>query len=255
MAKSSRLGGVTNLQLRFGRHEIRVASDSRKAIRLLEAALGDHVVEPGDGADLAFLLHRPRSLQRSHFLNDRSGFVLSTNRGLDSGVAALAGHLTAYLPPLPGCVRVRSRALKTEAGVVVGLPPALLVPRLDEKDLARVNAAMVDCLAIDIDIKSGRIRQAAVPWPELELAPGPGHAGVACDELVSSVLTITPEGSTHPTRADVVAGLAGNALEGTPSDVLDACCRLVESCELRVLAPTNEASEVLEVLRSGDRRE
>jgi hypothetical protein len=42
---------------------------------------------------------------------DRTGFVLSEGRGLDPGIQALASHLTALLPPVPGTVRIRARAV------------------------------------------------------------------------------------------------------------------------------------------------
>ena len=97
------------------------------------------------------MLTAPQGLQRNHRLVDRSGFVLSEGRGLDSGLHALASHLTALLPPAPGTVRIRTRGVAAGDRTVLCLPPLLYFPEIGERDLAAAGLGLLDRLAVDVE--------------------------------------------------------------------------------------------------------
>jgi hypothetical protein len=235
---ASRLGTVT-LHLRFGEHVVRVACDSRRGARRLRAALADHVVDdPGD-APLAFVLTAPQGLHRHHRLVDRSGFVLSEGRGLAAGLHALASHLTALLPPPPGTVRIRARAVGAGDRTVVCLFPLLFFPAIGERELARAGLALVDRLALDVDLRTGVVANPPIPWPALaELGAAPAHLGPGGTRPVTAVVAAAPSARpTPPTQAAVVAAIAANGLHGSVAELLDAAVRLVQGAELHSTAP------------------
>jgi hypothetical protein len=234
---------VTNLNLRIGHHDVRVACDSRKGSRLLESSLAAHLVNRGESPELAFLLNGPRSLQRSHFLIDRSGFTLSRNRGLEAGLAALASHLTALLPAPVGHFRVRARAIIKDGTAVLCTSPLLLAPRLSERVLVKNDLLLIDRLAVDIG-SEGVVSNEPIPWPRLaELEPGPGHARPHGRRPVSAVLLALPGGMATPTKAAVAAHLAEQTIEGDPLQILEGCARLVERADIvGVHLPQDEAS-------------
>lgn len=251
---TSRLGTVS-FNMKFGDHSVRVACDSRRGARRLRSALADHIVD-GEEASLGFVLTAPQGLQRHHTLIDRSGIVLSRGRGLDSGLHALAGHLTALLPPAPGSVRIRARAVVSGSEAVVCLFPLLYAPSVEERLLARAGWAVVDRLALDIDPATGQITNPEIPWPELaELGPGPVHAGPGGAMTPAALVVPAPEGVGAASRAEIVTALASNGLHGTRSDLLDASIRLSEGAAVRVVPPdaTARLTGLLEELRPGPR--
>lgn len=250
MANASRLGGVTNINFQVGSRMVRVATDSRKAVRLLESALGALVIEPEEQPDVSFMLNRPRALQRSHSLNDRAGSVLSDGRGLDSGLAALAEHLTVLTPTDPGTVRIRSKALLVDDGAILCLAPLLTVPHVPLEDLIGSGAQLVDRLAVDIDPASGRLLPTPVPWAELAgFEAGAGHASIRAAMNVVSVMLMSMPGSPPPSRAEVVARLASEAIDGAPADILDASLRVVEDCAPTAVPWNCEPKTVLDAIR------
>ena len=201
---------MTSLNLRFGDHAVRVACDSWRGVRKLKASLADHVDDGLDDAPLAFVLTAPAGLIRTHHLVDRMGFVLSQARGLDSGLHALASHLTAFLSPPPGTVRIRARALMSADRIIVCLFPLLSVPPIDERALAHSGLAVVDRLALDVDIATGTVIGVPIPWPALaKLRPSSDHLGAGRSGAVAAVIEAAPAGSPAATRAAVVAKLAG----------------------------------------------
>ena len=202
----------------------------------------DHVDDDLDDAPLAFLLTAPAGFTRTHQLVDRMGFVLSQGRGLDSGLHALASHLTAFTAPAPGTVRLRARTLIGDDRIIVCLFPLLSVPPIDERALAGAGLAVVDRLVLDVDIATGTVVGVPIPWPAIgELRPPSGHLGTGRGGAVTAVIDAAPPDSPAPTRAAVVAKLAGGATHGHPEDVLDAVVRLVEQAELRATAPEPHA--------------
>jgi hypothetical protein len=229
----SRLGTVS-LNLRLGERTIRVACDSRRAARTLGDALAEHVVEGDDDAPLAFVLTAPQGLKRSHRLVDRSGFVLSVARGLDTGLHALASHLTALLPPAPGTVRIQSRGIVAGDRTVLCLSPLLYNPTIDERQLAGRGLDLIDRLAVDVDTATGRIVNPEIPWPALAaLSPGAGHAGTAGTRTVTAVVDAVPAETAPRSPAAMVARIAANGLHGSTADLLDAALRLVAGAEMR----------------------
>lgn len=238
---ASRLGTIA-LNLRFGDSRIRVACDARRGARLLRSALADHVDDDPEDAPLGFVLTAPQGLRRSHSLVDRSGFVLSEGRGLDAGLHALASHLTAFLPPPPGTVRIRARALIAGERMVVCAFPLLYFPAVTERDLARAGARLVDRLALDVDVQTGEIANRGIPWPALGgLDAGRAHAGTGGHAAVAAVLTPGGAASAPPTRASVVATLAASGLEGSPAQLLDAATALTQRAVLRSVPPGADA--------------
>jgi hypothetical protein len=245
---ASRLGTVT-FWLRFGAQTVRVACDSRRGARKLRAALGEFVVEERDDAPLAFVLTAPQGLHRNHRLTERSGFVLSEARGLDTGLHALACHLTALLPPPPGAVRVRARTLMAGDRAVVCLFPLLYATTAGERDLERAGLRLVDRLAVDVDIATGRIVAPDLPWPSLaELTPGPGHAGTgASPSRVLLVDAAAPSGPGLPTPATMVASVARNTMHGDVATILDASVALVVGAMLLATQPADD--QIVSTLR------
>jgi hypothetical protein len=230
---ASRLGTET-LLLRFSGHTVRVACDSRRGARRLRGALGEQLVDGPDDAPLAFVLTAPQGLQRNHRLIDRSGFVLSEARGLDSGLHTLASHLTAFLPPAPDTVRIRVRALVSGERTVVCLAPLLFVPAIDEGVLERSGFRVIDRLALDVDLRTGEVRNPEIPWPSLSgLEGGSAHAGTGGVRPVTGVLAAAPIGSVPHTPAEMVAQLAAGGLRGSPAQLLDAAWMLVNRADLR----------------------
>jgi hypothetical protein len=237
---ASRLGTVT-LNLRFDERTVRVACDSRRAARTLRTALADALTDDEDEMPLAFVLTAPQGLRRTHQLVDRAGLVLSEGRGLDSGLHALASHLTALLPPARGTIRFRARALVGERHTIVCLYPLLSVPVLAERDLARAGLRLIDRLALDVDAATGEIVHPEIPWPALAaLAPGSGHIGTGGRRVVSAVIAAGFPGSAPPTEAGIVAQLAANGLNGSPADLIDAAHLLVHGAEVHSTVPNLE---------------
>jgi hypothetical protein len=243
---ASRLGTVA-LHLHFGEQTVRVACDSRRGARKLRDALADHEVETTEDAPLAFVLTAPQGLKRHHRLEDRSGFVLSEARGLDSGLHALASHLTALLPPAPGTVRIQARGIAAGDRTIVCLSPLLYFPTIGEPELARAGLRLIDRLALDIEIRSGRITNPDVPWPALaSLGADPAHLGTGGTRTVTAVVVLAGSGSAPPTPAGVVAQVAASGLHGSVADLLDAATRVVEAAELRAAPP--EATPLAELV-------
>ena len=94
--------------------------------------------------------------------------------------------------------------------IIVCLFPLLSVPPIDEQALARSGLAVVDRLAVDVDIATGTVVGTPIPWPALgELRPPSDHLGTGRSGAVTAVIDAAPAGSPAPTRAVVVAKLAG----------------------------------------------
>jgi hypothetical protein len=234
---ASRLGTVT-LNLRLGEHAVRVACDSRRAARTLRAALERDVIGDEDELPLAFVLTAPQGFRRSHQLVDRAGLALSEGKGLDTGLRALASHLTALLAPAPGTVRFRARAIVAQRHTILCLYPLLYFPVIPERDLARAGLQLVDRLAFDVDTATGEIAHPEIPWPTLERLPtGPGHVGTGGRRPVTAVVAARYPGSGPPTEAGVVAQLAANGLHGSPADLIDAAMSLVRGAEVHSTIP------------------
>jgi hypothetical protein len=239
---------VAALNLRFGDDTLRVACDSRRAVRRLRTALADHAIDEGDDAPLGFVLTAPAGFQRHHHLVDRYGFVLSRGRGLDAGLHAVGSHLTALLPPAAGTVRVRTRAFATVEGVVLCLFPLLALAQVDERELVRAGCQLVDRLAVDVDVATGEVVNGELPWPEIgRLSPGAGHVGPGGRRTATAVVDLVAPGSPRLTPAEFVTRLAAGALHGRPEDVLDATSRLVAGAELLSVPP--EPAALAEVVR------
>ncbi len=251
---ASRLGTVT-LKLRMGAEVVRVACDSRRAARKLETALAAHVVEDApDDVPLAFVLASPQGLKRTHHLSDRSGFVLSEGRGADAGLAALASNLTALLPPQRGTVRIKARALVAGERTLVCLSPLMYFPALGERELAALGVGLIDRLALDVDVATGRIVNPDIPWPALApLAAAPGHLGTGGTRTATGVVTVAPSFALpQPTAAEMIAAIASNGLHGSRADLLDAATQLVEGAALRSVEPSERhlTDAISELLRT-----
>ncbi len=239
---ASRLG-TTTLPVRLGRETVRVACDSRRAARLLESALAD-LLDPDPSGDLplGFVFAAPQGLKRTHHLSDRSGFVLSEGRGTETGLHALASHLSALLPPRPGTVRIKARALVAGDRTLVCLSPLMYFPALGDADLARLGVDLVDRLALDLDIATGAVMGAEIPWPALaELPSGAGHVGTGGTRVATAIAAVAPSFALpQPTPAEMVAAVAVNGLHGSREDLLDAAIRLVDGATLRCVEPSEQ---------------
>jgi hypothetical protein len=251
---ASRLGTVT-YNVRLGERTIRIACDSRRGARALRGALADHIVDADDEVPLGFVLTAPQGLKRTHQLTDRSGVALSEARGLDTGLHALACHLTALLPPEPGAVRIRARAVVSGERTIVCLYPLLFFPMMREQELIHRGFSVIDRLAVDVEVATGRIVNPEIPWRALrDLDIAAAHAGIGSARTVTAVVnTGTVTGPATATPAAVVAALAANGLNGSRADLLDAAIRLAEHAELRSVVPgTDQFGEVLDELSAND---
>jgi hypothetical protein len=234
---ASRLGTVT-LCLQFADRTVRVTCDSRRGARVLREALVDHIVDGDDDVPLAFVLTAPQGLRRSHHLSDRAGFVLSEARGLDAGLRALACHLTAFLPPAPGTVRIGARGIVTARGAVVCLSPLLYFPVIGERALAQRSLGLIDRLALDFDVETGHVTNPEVPWPALgQLRGAPAHAGTGGTQRVTAVVSAAAGGTPPPSRAAVVTALARQGLHGSVGQLLDAAVRATAEAQLLTAPP------------------
>jgi len=249
---------MATLVVRIGGHAVGVACDSLRAIKRLKRSLGDLADESAvDPERLGFVLTAPAGLHRNHCLNERSGFVLSDSRGIDSGLAALASHLTSLLPVAPGHVRFRATAIAGPDRLAICLYPISLIPPLVGRTLADAGYRRVDRLTIDVEVATGRLVPVAVPWPELvELDAAPGHSGPEIGGSVDVVVTAAHPGMARTSRAAAVAQLASGALGGTPSEAFDAAVRLVEGATVVDVAPEPDSitADVVAALDAARRR-
>ncbi len=247
---ASRVGTKT-LNLRFGAQDLRVACDSARGARVLRNALTDHLIDSADDAPLAFVLTAPQGLRRSHELIDRAGFVLSKGRGLETGLRALAAHLTAFLPLASGTVRIRARAVLAGDRTVVCLAPLLFAPVLGERDLSRAGLRIVDRLVLDVDCQTGQVVNPEIPWPTLaDLRSDPGHVGTGGRRTVDAVVAASPTiglGSSAP--VDIAAQVAANGLAGSPAELVDAAAALVQH-GARMTTPARLTQLLQELARS-----
>jgi hypothetical protein len=244
---SSRLGTVS-LNVRLGERTVRVTCDSSRGARTLRAALADHVVDDVEDAPLAFVLTAPQGFTRTHSLTDRSGFVLSEGRGLNSGLHALGSHLTALLPPASGVVRIRARALVSGEHTVLCLFPVLFFPVLQERDLADGGLRIIDRLALDIEPDTGTIANPPMPWPQLEQMGGGGaHLGTGGVRPITDVLMPpTSPGAGPADLATVVATIAGSGLCGSTTALLNAATEIAQRA--RVLSAPAEPDQLVKTL-------
>jgi hypothetical protein len=232
------------LLLRFGDKVIRLSCDSRRASRKLRFSLAEHLqaeVEGDEEPPLAFVLTSPQGLKRNHELTDRTGFPLSSGRGLDPGLHALASHLTAFVPPAPGTVRFRARALITNDRAILLMPPLLAIPQVEERSLMEAGFSLVDRLALDVDVATGRMVNGGIPWPSLAQLPvAAPHVGAGPAQAITDLVDTVMPGSPPPTAAATVARLAGNGVYGSPADLLDAAIHVIEGAQLRTTAPQTD---------------
>lgn len=224
---------MTQVDLRFDELEVGIACYPPRLAKRLRSALDTHVVELSEPAEIGFVLTGPVGLQRSHHLTDRSGFVHSAGRGASSALRGIAGHLTAFLEPAPGKVRVRAGVVVGDTSTVVCVFPVLFAPMVTHDVLAARGHAAVDRLAVDIDVATGRVSNPDIPWPALaDLDPARGHVARAVDAAPNRIVIAVAPGNPAPTRANVVATLAAGALAGSPEDILDALVRLTDDVEV-----------------------
>ena len=224
---------MTSLNLRIGTREMRVVVDSRRAAKMLRRALHAHVVTDVDAA-LAFMLTAPTGFQRDHSLTDRAGIILSDGRGLNAGLHALASHLTAAVEPSDAVVRASARALVGDHGAVLCVAPLLHFPVPDRDALAALGYRLVDRLCVDLDIETGKLCVAPIPWPELQ------RMGKSDDEFepvpVSAVLVAgTP--SAPPSRAAVTAEIASRITFGSSQNGLATVAKVVRGATLLAVSP------------------
>ena len=125
---------------------------------------------------LAFVLTAPQGFKRTHQLVDRSGFVLSEGRGLETGLAP-AGQPPHGVPPTgPGHRAAPSAGRR-------GQRPGDHVPRPAALRSAAAGTGPGACRSrchrsprLDVDVRTGRIVNPEIPWPSLAaLAAGPTH--------------------------------------------------------------------------------
>ena len=220
--------GMGVLGLRFGSRSVGIACDARRGVRRLREALAEHVDHTATEPRIGFVLTAPAGLQRTHHLADRSGFVLSEGRGLDAGLNALAAHLTAFLSPPVGTIRVRASVVEAAGRSVVCVFPTLFAPQITDRDLTIAGCRRVDRLVIDVESASGQITSPDIPWQGLgRLHRNPAHLGSQTPGEVSGVLTVVAEGQPPLGRAAVVCLLAAGALSGERDRIVDGLNRLV----------------------------
>lgn len=227
--------GTVSINLRFGDQSLRVACDSRRAARRLRKALTDNICV--DEQPLGFVLNAPQGFDRSHRLIDRAGIVLSSGRGLEAGLAALAAHLTAFTATPDGAVRIRARTLVGADRAIVLLPPLLYFTEIGTRQLVDAGLHYVNRLAIDVDSMSGQLIEGQHSWPGL---PNP-HQHTPLTDLPTTVIRATAHGEPTPSPAQFVSDLAWNAVSGTRAQVLDSCNRLAGRSVLVGTLPQDEA--------------
>jgi hypothetical protein len=224
---------MTSLNLRIGTREMRVVVDSRRAAKMLRRSLDTHIVTDVD-APLAFMLTAPTGFQRNHSLTDRAGITLSDGRGLNTGLHALASHLAAVVEPSASVVRVGARALVGDHDAVLCVAPLLHLPEPDRDALAALGYRLVDRLAVDLDIETGKLVVPPIPWSDLQ------QMGNRDDEFepvpVSAVLVAgTPE--APPSRAAVTAELASRVTFGSSHDGLATIATVVRCAKVLATSP------------------
>lgn len=224
---------MTSLNLRIGTREMGVVVDSRRAAKILRRSLDAHIVTDVDAA-LAFTLTAPTGFQRNHSLTDRAGITLSDRRGLNAGLHALASHLAAFVEPSAGVVRVGARALVGDHGAVLCGAPLLYFPAPDRDALAALGYRLVDRLAVDLDVETGKLVVPPIPWSVLQ------QMGKRDDEFepvpVSAVLVAGTPGAP-PSRAAVAAEIASRVSFGSSRDGLATVAAVIRRAELLAATP------------------
>jgi hypothetical protein len=148
----------------------------------------------------------------------------------------LVSHLSALLPVPEGRVRLRLRALVRDGRATLCQWPLVFLPPLDEGRLAAAGYTVLDRLAVDVDVRTGAIVNVPPPWASPGAAPG--HLGSTAEPLpIDRLLVAAPDGSVLPSPARLVADLAGEALAGTPADVLAACGAIVRTTPAELVDP------------------
>jgi hypothetical protein len=224
---------MTSLDLRIGTREMRVVVDSRRAAKMLRRALDAHIVTDVDAA-LAFMLTAPTGFQRDHSLTDRAGITLSDGRGLNAGLHALASHLTAAVEPSDRVVRIGARALVGDHGAVLCVAPLLHFPAPDRDALAALGYRLVNRLAVDLDIETGKLIVAPIPWPDLQLR---GNRDDEFEPVPVAVVLVAGTPSVPPSRAAVTAEIASRVTFGSSQDGLATVAKIVRGAKLVAASP------------------
>ena len=164
-------------------------------------------------APLGFVVTSPHGRNRIFVLTDRCGFVLGRCRQLDDVMAILGGVLTSFVPATADIHRFKMRALVSDDGVFLCVPPVLVGEVPVERHLRRFGVFIVDRLVSDIQLANGALRgepsiaSNGSPYPVAHTGSFPTIDG----RSVAGVLfPSTRESRTHSlaVRTSMIAGLS-----------------------------------------------
>jgi hypothetical protein len=238
MESASCTGRVEEVNLEVGGREIRIACHSSSVARRIRRALQEHLI--AHRAPLGFMLRSSRRHPRRLVLVDRSGLVIGTASGGRQALAMLGSHLSALLPVPDGGVRLRVRALVQEGRATLCQWPLLFVPPLDEPSVAAAGYAVVDRLAVDLDVATGAMVNLSGPWPSAgATSTAAGHVVATAEPIpVDRLLVAAPAGSALPSAAQLVTDLAAEAIGGEPAEVLAASEAVVRRARAELVDPS-----------------
>lgn len=194
---------------------IRVICEDRPVLVRIRSALSDHLID--EPAPAGFVVQIPTGTRRLHVLLDRSGFVLGRTRTIEECLAILGSHLAALIPPPPGTVRIRLRALLGEdSTVTLAGFPLFTDPPLIERRLEQTSTRIVDRLAADVS-DNNTLEMAQAPWHDLAALPDVrGHTSTLTGPLPVKRVLIPGVAFAEPTKAQAVTFLA-DAIPSTAS--------------------------------------
>lgn len=205
----------------------------RRIARALRRFLSGYLAD--DEAPLGFLVHPRRFSTRQYVLTDRCGFVLGATGTTEEALSMLGSHLTALLPLPTDHVRFRVRAAVTGTRCALAMYPLLYAGTLDGDMLSTSGFGVLDRLAVDVHVPTRTMRN--VTWDPPRSAKSRsarGHVG-ASDSVcaIDCVFVPSTRGAATRTPASIAAELAGEALAGARSDILDAAVAIASSAAIQ----------------------
>lgn len=235
METSSCTGSVTPVNLEIGGTRLRVACTSRRLARRLRRALDAHVItEP---APLGFMIRSPRRGRLGHSLVDRCGFSLGEAQRQEQALSMIGSHLSALLPPPDGTLRLRVRALVKGDNATLVAWPLLFVQSIQETEIAAAGYAMVDRLAMDIDLATNAVRNSSPPWALGDRSAFSGHSSAGAQPLpIVQIAVAAPSAGSAPSSAQAVALLASELLGNQREAALRLAHSLIASDDVRLMA-------------------
>lgn len=235
------------MDLQFDQSAFRVTVSDSSAMKAVRERFADHVVELEpqllESVPLAFEVRAPSGPGRLWMVVDRSGFVLGRLRTMDEAIAVLTSHLGVFERPGSGAARLRMRAVlrSDNTAALVGFP-LMVDPAPVERRLARVGAAIVDRVAVDVVLTEDgpALAGGSTAFQGVdELASG--HGGALFEPVPISSIIVPDAQPGRRTQAEMAAYIAHTVASTTSGQDLRVVC--LKLAQLRVVSASSRNAE------------